>query len=647
MSLATTLLEGYVGGKKGSDKTISDPSSHIQESCISFIQETVDAYQLYKTADIIGSISVLKESSNAQAVYESVVTDYMKKLTNTVKSFVSKFSSWLKSIKALVKNKIQSAKDSSLHKKVMGALDGRDNDEQISDFEYPAIEYTISNGLKTTELYVDEMNELYYNISEALFSVMSGKVSIDKQQSVIKQFSLEKVKTELKKRLKCDPDNILSNVESSFKKASQNKTTYTVGCIRDIVSDIKEQESAVNTQLKEADALEEILNGLYRKFEAIETEDGDTINPDIVGTLSVSITYILNLEVSTLKTSINQITESLDQSRDLLTSILSVIKGGNFVQQSVHEGSTVEDDDTDDIDVVEESFLGNIKESIRNSKDLRRLMKEVGLREEGKKFTEALKFFRKKDYQNAIDGFNDYIKAIKEIKKKINSVKKDYPSNVIASANNSCDLEIAITKNFIETAKIKKSAVKEGVDFNLGEDYSTLLESVSIRDEFVAVTEAKNVNMIKKYIESSRSLVGKAMRQANKLYKTEKYNEAKKSYIGVREQLTKQISEFSDIPDDVWSDVKSIAAGTIMGFIIGLQEFIDNPLVNKTMVSYNSSAKAAQDTNDSRNLTKNVIVSKLEACVSYCNRQIKACDSKGATVSESVSIFEQAANYLI
>lgn len=337
MSFAATLLEGYNGGVAGT-VNISDTHGFLQEACTDFVLECFNAYQVYKTADIIGQAKVVTESVDVQAVYESVVGDFVKKLGVSVSKFISKITAWLKSVRTVAKKKIQAAKDAGLHKKINKALEGHDDDEKINGFTHLAIAYTIDEGIKATEAYVDAMNEVYYKCQEALFAITTGEAAAN-QQAVAKKFVMDKVKAELKKSLKCDPDAVVDKITKAFGAAEPTDTTYTVGCIKAIMAGINEQEAAVETQLKEADALTDIMKELQGKFEGVEAEDGTAIDPDVLGTMSASLVYILNLETTALQASVDHILNAIEQSRAVLSAVYTTLKGGQWTQTPATEGA--------------------------------------------------------------------------------------------------------------------------------------------------------------------------------------------------------------------------------------------------------------------------------------------------------------------
>ena len=483
MSLASTLLEGY-NATSASEVTVADPSSFLMEACMDFVTESYNAFQIFKTADIIGQAQVLTESANPEAVYESVVKDFGKKLKGIISKFISKFTAWIKTVRGLAKKKVQAAKDNSLWKKINSALEGHDDDEKINGFSYVAIAYTIDAGLKATEAYVDSMNEVYYKAQEAMFSVTTGEAG-DKQASVAKAYSLDKVKAELKKVLKCDPDTVTDKISGAFGAADPKDTTYTVGDIRGIMAAIPDMDTAAENQLKEAEALVDIVKELEQKFDGVQAEDGTTIDPEVLGVLSASISYVLNLEVASLRTSIERILAAVDQSRGILSAVVTTLKSGDWTQVPATEGcggknkcGTTEgcdpenddddDMDDDDLDGVTEGLLAKIKESVKKNveerKEVARLNKELDLRGIGFYFTDGQKALRKKDYDGAVKCYKQYIKAVGEKKNLLKKLKGKYSDCLITIAGNSCDAEITLTKSFIAEAEGKKtSSVKEGV----------------------------------------------------------------------------------------------------------------------------------------------------------------------------------------
>ena len=426
MSLATQLLEGYNGTFTGDNSPVTNPSEFLQEACIAFVTECYDAYQIFKTADIIGSAKVVTESVDPQSVYESVVSDFGKAIVNTFTSFIKKLDSWRKAIATAIKKKIQAAKDSSMTKAITKLLDGHDDDEKINGFTYPAVAFDVETGLAATEQYVDALNNEYYKCTEALFSITSGEVSADKHDATAKAFGLDKVKKNLKDSLKCDPDSVLEKVASSFGKPTSSDTTYTVGCIRGIMASTDEYAKAADNQLTEVDALMTILKEFEKKFTDSQADDGTPISGDVLGAISASITYIVNLEISSLKTSLDRVGAAIDQNRGILTSVKSVLKGSQWgavtegddpVDMSDDgESDPPEPDNTDDDGdpVTEGTNIDMIKQYLNKCKPLIKQMKETD-----KKFSTATS---KSDFVAAKKQYQDIQKTLEKLADDISSI---------------------------------------------------------------------------------------------------------------------------------------------------------------------------------------------------------------------------------
>lgn len=134
--------------------------------------------------------------------------------------------------------------------------------------------------------------------------------------------------------------------------------------------------------------------------------------------------------------------------------------------------------------VVEEGIVKNIVRNIKENKKLnseaRELLNSIGsslgFKEEAKIFREADKNMAKKNYDEAIKIYNDYVKAISSVKSKIKSAKGPYSQKTKNMLINSCDMEISATKQYIEVARDRKNKnpVKESV-----ENLNSVTESIA------------------------------------------------------------------------------------------------------------------------------------------------------------------------
>ena len=90
-------------------------------------------------------------------------------------------------------------------------------------------------------------------------------------------------------------------------------------------------------------------------------------------------------------------------------------------------------------DPVIEGFIKNLKENFKNNRALVKEASEIftdigstrGLKEESKIFKSAAKAARKKDYDVAIKGYNEYIKTMNSLKTKLGRVKGKYSSQAV------------------------------------------------------------------------------------------------------------------------------------------------------------------------------------------------------------------------
>lgn len=177
------------------------------------------------------------------------------------------------------------------------------------------------------------------------------------------------------------------------------------------------------------------------------------------------------------------------------------------------------------------------------------------------------------------------------------------------------------------------------------------------------VTEGANIDIIKKYIDGARGHL-ETMRKANKLVKKQDFKGAKSQFESAKKGLKKVYDDLVDASEEkTITNLTGIPATVVSSVIVLFDEILTAPLATaadvisahaigsltstkKSAIGIGDVVKANQDTSGNRNINLTFILSKINACINTCDKQIKACDKmmkKG--VSES-TIWDQAADYL-
>lgn len=145
-------------------------------------------------------------------------------------------------------------------------------------------------------------------------------------------------------------------------------------------------------------------------------------------------------------------------------------------------------------------------------------------------------------------------------------------------------------------------------------------------DDTEFVMEGANVDAIKTYVKKAHTIIIHDIKEADKEFKANHFDKAKSIYEKAAKDLSKVSDTISDIDDTIVSEWLSMAAGVVAGYIVEWEDVRRNFITNKTMIGSVNMTNAQNKLDGSRNVTKQVLVAKLDSCIMYCKRQVKKCN---------------------
>ena len=185
------------------------------------------------------------------------------------------------------------------------------------------------------------------------------------------------------------------------------------------------------------------------------------------------------------------------------------------------------------------------------------------------------------------------------------------------------------------------SAVGEAVDPNLDDSGN----DEPVEDEPVSEGSGTNTKVLKTYLYECRDYI-KELKKADNLFNKEDYSAAKKAYAAVKAKMEKTNKNLVELAKDadLTTDLLAIPTTIVTSIVVGFDECIRNFWLNKDITTARDVIKSQDATHGSRNPNITTVMSKMNACIERCERQMVACDKRSG-VSES-SLFEQA-SYLV
>ena len=185
------------------------------------------------------------------------------------------------------------------------------------------------------------------------------------------------------------------------------------------------------------------------------------------------------------------------------------------------------------------------------------------------------------------------------------------------------------------------SAIREAADPNLDDSGN----DEPVEDEAVSEGSGTNTKVLKTYLYECRDYI-KELKKADNLFNKEDYSAAKKAYAAVKAKMEKTNKNLVELAKDadLTTDLLAIPTTIVTSIVVGFDECIRNFWLNKDITTTRDVIKSQDATHGSRNPNITVVMSKMNACIERCERQMVACDKRSG-VSES-SLFEQA-SYLV
>lgn len=517
MSLASALLEGYsVDGYMGTRHSNMDISTFLQEASVEFIFECSEVFQCYKTADIIGQTQVLMEGADPQVLLEGAVKDFVKGIGRALKKLIDKFLTWVKNVITWFKEKFKKLKSKSDTKALKDEIKKHDPDEKITvaalvpvpagngtststdtssqgsmsiagndrkaigtaPLKMDIVLYDYDTGSKFAEELDDALTTELDNLTGLIegsrndAGLLSPSSGIDYQA-----YTKDEINNRISDKVHVDIEGIESALMDKFGANTKETVELTVGMLREQLNEVEELADALDTMTKNLNAYPKILSNLEKQWSSMaQAGNIDAASTENLNIIYSAMVYVVQLAMRFATKEQSIYNDAFNQGTKVLDAGIAWAKGGGVVTEGAGcEGDECDPDDGDDDeeDVVEEGVLSNIKEAFRRRKEIKPLAKQVDLRGLAMYSKNALKLERKKDYDGAIKGYQDYIKEVNKKKKLIADLKKDYPADIIKEMQNACDLEITLTKNYIEGCKGKKrgQGVSESALFEQAQQY--------------------------------------------------------------------------------------------------------------------------------------------------------------------------------
>lgn len=331
------------------------------------------------------------------------------------------------------------------------------------------VPYDVSAGNDTVDKMLDAIADVY-----------SRFMGMAPEEVGAEGYATEFIAKKLETGLGCKIADISNTIMTSYGATkSPVRTAISREELRQAIDLYTVSESNLTKYVNEVDALTKSLDAFIKRMDSGVMQ---SIDPVTSNAMLTAIQFITQTQISVCNVSI-EVWNKINNQALMVVNSIDMAAG-----TSVHEGTEYDEEQSDppseDDDVegaacesyqchptenpVIEGFIKNLKENFKNNRALVKEASEIftdigstrGLKEEAKIFKNAAKAARKKDYDAATKGYNEYIKTMNSLKTKLGRVKGKYSSQAVQGVLTTINTEIEITKSHLEDIKSKKDEKK-------------------------------------------------------------------------------------------------------------------------------------------------------------------------------------------
>lgn len=346
------------------------------------------------------------------------------------------------------------------------------------------VPYDVSTGNDTVDKMLDAIADVY-----------SGFMSMSAEDVGADGYATEFIVKKLETGLGCKIADISNTIMTSYGATkSPVRTAISKEELRNAIDLYTVSESNLTRYVNEVDALTKSLDAFIKRMDSGVMQ---SLDPLTSNAMLAAIQFITQTQISVCNISI-EVWNKINNQALMVVNSIDMAAG-----TSVHEGTEYDegqsDPPSDDDDMegaacesyqcyptenpVIEGFIENLKETFKNNRALVKEASEIftdigstrGLKEEGKIFKNAAKAARKKDYDTAIKGYDEYIKTMNSLKTKLGRVKGKYSSQAVQGVLTSINTEIELTKSYLEDVKSKKDGKRVTESSSIWEQASNYL----------------------------------------------------------------------------------------------------------------------------------------------------------------------------